>query len=310
MLYEVANRVFASCGTKIFITFAAMKRIVIYIGVIALFATLCGCGGANRTKRDDKSQIFVSIAPLRPLVTAITGEDFDVEILVPTGASPESFELTPRQFISLHDAQMILAIGLIDFERNMLSKVDEGRVVDLSHGIELIAGSCSHHHHGHHCAHGVDPHVWTSPKALKIMAQNAYKAISTAYPDSMRYRDNYEKLAVRLDSLDSSVRRICDEARVHQFIIYHPALTYLARDYGLEQISIEHEGKEPSAKRLADIIGAAREDGTKRIFYQSTYPRSTVEVIAEDIGAEPVEIDPLHEDIFANIVEMSRLITE
>ena len=148
--------------------------------MIALFATLCGCGGANRTKRDDKSQIFVSIAPLRPLVTAITGEDFDVEILVPTEASPESFELTPRQFISLHDAQMILAIGLIDFERNMLSKVDEGRVVDLSHGIELIAGSCSHHHHGHHCAHGVDPHVWTSPKALKIMAQNAYKAISTA----------------------------------------------------------------------------------------------------------------------------------
>lgn len=289
-----------------------MKRTIIYICIAMLLSVvLNGCGSANRKPSDDKEKIFVSIAPLYQLVEGITGNDFDIEILVPAGASPESFEPTPRQFIALNGAKAVFAVGLIDFERNLLSKIEQqSKVIDLSQGIDLIAGSCSHNHHGHHCAHGVDPHIWTSPVALKAMARSVYNAIATAYPDSVKYTANYQKLEARLDSLDSSVRTLCDNARVRQFIIYHPALTYLARDYGLEQVSIEHEGKEPSAKRLAGIIANARTKGINRIFYQSTYPRSSVEVIADDIGAEAVEIDPLHEDIFANIVKMTRLITE
>lgn len=289
-----------------------MKRTIIYICIATLLSVvLNGCGSANRKPSNDKEKIFVSIAPLYQLVEGITGNDFDIEILVPAGASPESFEPTPRQFIALNGAKAVFAVGLIDFERNLLSKIEQqSKVIDLSQGIDLIAGSCSHNHHGHHCAHGVDPHIWTSPVALKAMARSVYNAIATAYPDSVKYTANYQKLEARLDSLDSSVRTLCDNARVRQFIIYHPALTYLARDYGLEQVSIEHEGKEPSAKRLAGIIANARTKGIKRIFYQSTYPRSSVEVIADDIGAEAVEIDPLHEDIFANIVKMTRLITE
>ena len=142
------------------------------------------------------------------------------------------------------------------------------------------------------------------------MARNAYAAIAAIYPDSAKYTANYERLAARLELLDFAVRARCERARSRSFIVYHPALTYLARDYGLEQISIEHEGKEPSVKRLAGIIENARKSGTKRVFYQSTYPRSTVEVIAEDIGAEPVEIDPLREDVFTNINDMIRLIIE
>jgi len=309
--YNLAHK--RDVATIYFRTFATMKRTTfIHIGITLLLAlALCGCGGGNSTNNSDKECIFVSIAPLRPLVEAITGDDFDIEILVPTGASPESFEPTPRQFITLNKARMVMAVGLIDFERNLLSKIEQkGKIINLSQGIELIAGSCSHHHHGHHCTHGIDPHIWTSPVALKTMARNAYEAIAAAYPDSTKYSTNYTQLQSQLDSLDCSVRHICENARVRRFVIYHPALTYLARDYGLEQISIEHEGKEPSAKRLATIIGISQADNIRKIFYQSTYPRSTVEVIAEDIGAEPVEIDPLGEDIFSNIEVMTRLITE
>ena len=295
--------------------FANMKRTfthlsIIILSIIASATVICSCGGTNR-KAESKESIFVTIGPLRQIVSGIVGDDFDIEVLVPAGASPESFEPTPRQFISLNKAKAVFAVGLIDFERNLTSKIKEqSKVADLSRGIELIAGSCSHNHHGHHCHHGIDPHIWTSPTALKIMAQNAYNTIAAIYPDSTKYKSNYDLLAARLDSLDCSVRAMCERARVRRFIIYHPALTYLARDYGLEQISIEHEGKEPSAKRLASIIDNARADSTSRIFYQSTYPRSTVEVVAEDIGAEPIEIDPLREDIFDNIREITRLITE
>ena len=109
--------------------------------------------------------------------------------LVPPGASPETFEPTPRQFVELNKAQLIFNVGLIDFETTLLGKVgDQAKVVNLSRGIDLIAGSCSHGHHGHDHghAHGVDPHVWTSPKALQTMAANAYEAIRNAYPDSVK----------------------------------------------------------------------------------------------------------------------------
>ena len=75
-------------------------------------------------------------------------------------------------------------------------------------------------------------------------------------------------------------------------------------------MAIENEGKEPSAKRIAEIIDRARRDGIKRVFYQSEFPASSVAIVAEDIGAEAVEINPLGENIFDNIREMVTLITE
>ena len=129
-----------------------------------------------------ENTFYVSILPLRSIVEEIVGDDFKIEVLVPPGASPETFEPTPRQFVELNKAQLIFNVGLIDFETTLLGKVgDQAKVVNLSRGIDLIAGSCSHghdgHEHGHGHAHGVDPHVWTSPKALQTMAANAYEAI-------------------------------------------------------------------------------------------------------------------------------------
>jgi zinc transport system substrate-binding protein len=284
------------------------RYLYLYIALVAiLFAT--SCNGAK--DNDPRPTIYVSIAPLKPLIEGITGDDFRIEVLVPAGASPETFEPTPKQVIALNSSRFIFGTGLLDFERALLGRIENReQIVNLDKGISPIAGTCSHTHHSSHCHHGIDPHVWCSPKQLMTMAENAYEAIATAMPDSVKYETAYTALCNELLALDEEVTEMCRLSPHSYFIIYHPALTYLARDYGLEQISIEHEGKEPSVKRLAGIITGARNVQTKRIFYQSTYPRSTVEVIAEDIGAEPVEIDPLREDIFTNIEEITHLITE
>lgn len=284
-----------------------MKRIPIYI--IATFALLAS---SCRDERKYDNTLFVSIAPIRQIVTEIVGDDFDVEILVPAGASPETFEPTPKQFIALNESRLIFSTGLLDFENNLLNKLqDKSKIADLSKGIEPIAGSCSHHHHGKHCSHGIDPHIWCSPKELMIMAENAFEAISVAMPDSVyKYEPRYTALCERLLELDEEVAEMCRYSPNSYFIIYHPALTYFARDYGIEQISIEHEGKETSAKRLGEIISSARRDGVKRVFYQSQFPRSSVETICGDIGAEAVEIDPLSEDVIHEIKSVTSLITE
>ena len=278
------------------------------IYITLLIAILCG--GCTSRRPADGEPLYVSILPLRSLVQGIVGDDFDIEVLVPPGASPETFEPTPRQFVGLNKARMVFNVGLIDFENTLLAKVeDQEKVVNLSRGIELIAGTCSHGSHGHTHTHGIDPHVWTSPRALQKMAENAYEAIREAYPDSVKYETNYRLLQQELKALDERTAARIAASDVEYFIIYHPALTYYARDYGLRQIAIEADGKEPSAKQLTQLIRQAREDGVRRILYQSQFPASAVEVIARDIDAQYVEVDPLREDVIANIEEITGIIT-
>lgn len=275
----------------------------------AVALLLTACGENSRNTGDDRS-IYVSIAPLKAVAEAIMGDDFPIVVLVPAGASPESFEPTPKQFIGLNRARLILNVGLLDFEQNLLQKVErQEKIVDLSRGIDIIAGCCSHSHAGHRHAHGVDPHVWTSPRALRIMARNAYEAIHAAFPDSTRYTIRFEQFDERLEALDRSVGERIARSGMRRFLIYHPALTYYARDYGLRQEAIETDGKEPSARHLSGIIREARAKGIRKILYQSQFPASAVETVARDIGAEAVRIDPLREDVTANIDEITEQLT-
>ncbi len=266
-----------------------------------------GCGGGS----ESDNRLYVTIHPLRSIVGAIVGDDFDIDVLVPEGAGPETFEPSARQFVELNSAQLIFGTGLIDFEKSLLERVQEPqRVVVLHHGIELMEGSCSHSHaEGHHHAHGTDPHIWTSPRALQVMASNAYNAIHALYPDSVKYEMRHEALQRQLRELDARTAEKIIRSGRQTFIIYHPALTYYARDYGIRQVAIESDGKEPSAKRLAEIIDMARAERIARILYQSQYPASTVEAIARDIEAQSVAINPLAEDVVANIDAITDIIT-
>lgn len=286
----------------------------IYHSLAVLSATLVLFTACKPKEPAPQETIFVSILPLRSLIYDLVGDDFPIEVLVPAGASPETFEPTPRQFAKLDRARFVFNVGLLDFETTLLGKLENRqRIVNLNEGIGLIAGSCSHTSasdgDAHHHAHGIDPHIWLSPKALRRMTANAYEAIRKACPDSAKYERNYRQLDARLAELDRRTALLIDESGVDRFIIYHPALTYYARDYGLQQIAIETDGKEPSARHLARLIQQAKEHRVHKLFYQSQFPVSTVEVIADDIGAETVRIDPLREDVISNIEEITRSIT-
>lgn len=329
-----------------------MQKLVLKLLVCACIGSLCSCA---QPAQPEEETLYVSILPLKSIVGGIVGNDFDVRVLVPAGASPETFEPTPRQFVDLNRARLIFNVGLIDFETTLLGKIEaRDKVVDLSRGIDLIAGSCSHAHgkvaradephaaamseeqqtagshaaatpgerqlagshaatpapqaHGHCHAHGIDPHIWTSPRALQRMAANAYEAIHALWPDSVKYTENHARLQEQLAALDARTAGKIAASGVRYFIIYHPALTYYARDYGLQQVAIEDDGKEPSARALARLIEQARRDSVRTIFYQSQFPASAVEVIARDIEAQSVAIDPLKEDVIANIDSLTDLI--
>lgn len=294
-----------------------MNKVRDIIIVLLAALLLVGCG-TREIKVENRA--VVTIAPLKPLVEDILGNDFEITVLVPLGASPETFEPSPKQLREVESSRFVFGTGLLEFEQALLQRVArQEQIVNLSNGIELIAGSCSHAHHNHahsgaekhshNHAHGIDPHIWCSPKSLQKMAENAIDAIAQEMPDSTKYQERYTTLLTKIQELDEKVATICNSNQ-KTFIIYHPALTYLARDYGLTQIAIEHEGKEPSAKHLSKLIEQAHRLGIKNIFYQSEFPASSVEIICKDTGANAVEINPLEENIFENIINITTKITE
>lgn len=280
--------------------------------ILSIFALLLLFVGCAERKVMVENRAIVSIAPLKPLVESILGDDFEVSVLVPQGASPETFEPTPKQLREVETARFVFGTGVLEFEQELLHRIARNeQIINTSQGIELIQGSCSHAHHSHHNhAHGVDPHIWCSPKSLIGMSRNIYSAIITEMPDSVKYKMAYNDLIIKLSELHKDVADKCWEKPYTTFMIYHPALTYLARDYGLIQVAVENEGKEPSAKHLAHIIELAREKEIKHILYQSEFPASSVEIICRDIDATAVEINPLDEDIFTNIRNIVTLIME
>jgi zinc transport system substrate-binding protein len=173
-----------------------MRKITILL-TIALLAVAC----ASKTESTQKT-IFVTITPMQAIVEEITMGDFNVEVIVPKGASPETLEPTLKQVAAISDAEFIFSSGLINFEQNLINSINgDGEVVNLSKGVELIAGSCSHGNHEH--KHGVDPHIWTSPRTLRTMVLNAHDAIIAHYPDSTKYTAATERLLARLDELDN-----------------------------------------------------------------------------------------------------------
>ncbi len=308
-----------------------------YLAIISLVVLIVGVMMATKTyRRNDFSEtnnntLVVSALPLKNIVDNITAttRPYNVKVLVPPGASPETYEPTPQQLKEVADSKLLFMTGLLDFEKVLSGKImkDSALLVDLSRGINVLHGDYSHvqHHAGHeqsvevvtgktntnseqhmsdgnahnyshtHKHGGVDPHIWTSPRCLKIMAFNVLEAIISIDSEAEEvYRKNYANYISRLDSLDHEITRKIEASNQKYFMIYHPALSYYSADYGIEQVALEQDGKEPSADRMKQLVAKARQDKIKRIFYQREFSKTTVETIAKDIGAQPVEIDPLY----------------
>jgi zinc transport system substrate-binding protein len=274
-------------------------------------ATLLICAltivGCSNNVENNKKTIFVTITPLQSLIEEITMGDFIVETIVPKGASPETYDPSPKQVTAFSSAEFIFSTCLIDFERSLINRIEgTAELVNLSKGIELIEGSCSHGHHHHR--HGVDPHVWTSPRALHTMVSNAHSAIMTHYPDSVKYTEATHRLLERINELDTYCATRIDASNVEAMMIYHPAYTYYARDYGIEQIAIEHDGKEPSLRQTTALIERAKELGIKAIFRQPQYSEDKVRAIANSASMEIITTDPLSEDILSEIERITEII--
>lgn len=279
-----------------------MRKITILLSALALF---CGC--SSKSNNDGDKTIYVTITPLKAIIEEITCGDFTVDVIVPDGASPETYEPTAKQLAKVNESRLIFSTGLITFEQSIIEHIDDSdKVKNLSAGIELIEGSCSHHHHHHH--HGVDPHIWTSPKALHKMVTTARDIVVKEFPDKTEYAEAADRLLERIEALDKWCHDKIANREIKAIMIYHPAYTYYARDYDIEQIAIEHDGKEPTPKQLTELSDKGKALSIDVIFHQPQYSADKVSAIADEIGARIIETNPLSNDIIGEIERITNII--
>lgn len=230
----------------------------------------------------------VSVAPQAGIVRRIGGGRVTVEALIPPGASDEDLSLSPRKAMALERTELYVKVGHPAFAVEaryvdpFLARHPEIRVVDMSRGMALDSD---------------DPHVWVAPRTVAVAARNIAAALSGIDPPhAAEYTANLERFLQEIDRLDREIRAQLaplDPGR-RAFLVYHPSWGYFAREYGLEQIAIEAEGKEPGAARLIGVIERAR--GQRAEVVLVPYPRKSAQVLAEAIGGRVVTADPLSED--------------
>ena len=270
-----------------------MKKLIY---ILTLFIC-CACG--HTPQQSEKPVITVTLEPLRYFTEAIAGDCFEVVSMVPKGSSPESYDPTPQQLVNLSKSQAYLRIGYIGFEQAWMKKLEANyptmKVYDTSKGVDLIRAE-GHWHGNHYHEGGVEPHIWNSTQNASVIADNIYAVLCEMDADHQpEYKQRLDSLKQVIARTDADVRTLLANAD-STFLIYHPALSYFARDYGLHQISIEEGGKEPSPATLKTLIETCRREGAQVIFVQQEFDQRNAQLIADELGIEIVPINPLSHD--------------
>ena len=269
-----------------------MNKLLVSTLLFGLLFSSCFSG----IKKSKDKVLFVTILPLKYFTDKIVGETYKVEVTVPPGVGPETYSPTPKQMVLLSKAQGYFSIGYLGFEQTFLEKFKSTnpnvQVFSTAKGVDLIKGLEEHGDHNHMA--GVDPHIWSSPKEARIIARNILDGMVQIDPDKKSvFQQNFNLLLAEIDKVDSTVNQILKKSTAKKFIIFHPALGYFARAYGLEQLSIEFEGKVPSPKHLQTVIEEAKSGNIRFILIQKEFDKENAEIVSKETGSEIIQIDPL-----------------
>ncbi|MDF0591319.1 zinc ABC transporter substrate-binding protein [Methanotrichaceae archaeon Mx] len=310
------------------------------LALILSLAPFTGCISTDEVEEPaevDKVKVVATTVPLAAFTKAVGGDLVEVSVLVPQGANPHTFEPTPSKLSEVAEADLYIKNGagleiwmerIIGANRRML-------VVDSSSGIDLLEGRCDHDHHhdqgygggemeeeDHHHHHRpsprdrhpsiltADPHIWLSAKNAAIMAEKICHGLMEVDPEnSDAYRENLAAFKRELEELDLELASTFSGATGGKFIVLHPAWGYFARDYGLVQVAIHEEDKEPGPKQLRSIVDLARKEEIGTIYVDPSFNPKSGKIIADEIGGRVVVLDPLAEDYFDNMRKVAREIS-
>lgn len=248
---------------------------------------------AGMAESNAKPTVTVTIPPYQYFVDKIAGDKVDVNVMVSNGNNPETYEPNAQQMMELSNSALYLKVGSIGFEQTWMKKLQDNapdmKVIDTSVGITPAKTPGGN----------IDPHVWMSCKNARIISSNIFKALCQLEPENKTFfQKNYQQLLSSIDRQDSIIRKSFKDnpEMVRKFVIYHPILTYFARDYQLEQLAIEEEGREPSAAQLKSLIERARKQKIRYCLIQAEFANRNTTTFIKESQTKAMDINPLQAD--------------
>ncbi len=260
-----------------------------------------------------KVNVVVSILPQKSFVQAIGKNLVNISVMVKPGDSPHTYEPKPSQMRDIAKADIYFAIG-VEFENAWLPRFANQnknmKIIDTSKGIkkEMMPTFT-----GKEISTGEkDPHVWTAPQNIKIIAKNIYNALAKEDSENAKiYKKNYEKFILHVELVNKEVKNILkDTPKNSKFMVFHPSWGYFAREYGLVQLPIEIEGKTPKPKSLIKIIQIAKKDNVKAIFTQPEFSPKIANQIAKDLNIKVIKATPLNPNWEGNLINFAKAIAK
>lgn len=256
----------------------------------------------------------VSILPQVTFLKAIGGDKVAIELMVQPGNSPHTYEPKPSQMIAIANADLYFTIG-VEFENVWLPKFTnlngKMKIIDIADTVPKIQMKTSTHVHEHHSHEGDDPHIWTDPKNVSIIAQNIYKALAKYDPENKSYyKTNLEVFLALTKDTDTEIKKIFSSMKEKPtFMVFHPSWGYFAKAYQLKQIVVEVEGKEPKPKELMHLIKEARKKHVNAIFTQPEFSDTSARIIAKELGIPVIKVSPLASNWSENLINIAKIIT-
>ena len=258
----------------------------------------------NKDKTKTKLLISTSIEPIADIVRSIADTLVDINVLLPKGYSPENYELTIANMKDLGNSDIYFAIGNLGFENGKSNKIENNnpnlRVVNLNE-FEYLSNAHSEN----------DPHIWTSPKAIEnisLIISQKLAELDTA--NTHFYTSRTIDFIENTKKISSEIKSKLDSCKNKAFVIYHPSLTEYAEEFGLKQLVIETNGKEPNAMQLSNLIDKAKDMNVKIVFVQQEFDSKLSQSIAKELNAKIVEIDPLGKDALSTILQVTNAIID
>lgn len=269
--------------------------------IIFLFFTLFILANCSKEKSEGKN-IVVTIYPFKAIVQEIVGSEITVDVLLPGGADPHTYEMSPSDYKKIQNAKVFFYgaetldgwAAKLDVENKieLIKLVPENFLlqIEMNENHSVHQDKNSHHHYG------VDPHFWTDPLTVNALLDSLTKVLSLSFPEKKDlFRKNSEAFSKKLYELDKNISDEIKSVKHNKVFSAHPFYNYFFKRYGIEVVgSLEiSPGQQVTPKFLKNISDEIKRKNVKAIFINKQHISKPAEVLAESVGIKTVELDPI-----------------
>lgn len=274
-------------------------KISLILCLAVILGLFSGCKAATAT---EKPVIAVTIVPEATFLSAVAGDDFEIITMIPSGASPETYEPSPKDMAALENASLYFSIGVPSEESILKSLSSDTKVVALHKKTAAKYPDLT-------LDGGRDPHIWLCPERASFMVSLIAEELAVLSPENaQKYNQNAQNYINEISSATKTAQNILETGGIRDFFVFHPSFQYFANYFSLNMYALEEHGKEATPKHLAQMVDLAKEKNIEVVFYQAEASSRQAESFAKEIGAKAVKLEPLSADYTKNIIKMATAI--